>query len=178
MTKYLQIRHQDYWWSVYGYTKSPVRGVEFSITEDRAGEQFFFHLDIYTLPALEEEFLAPGEYIDGDNPSFPYFQNKAAMLRQGSIDYFVGCLYYEDIWPDMARCNQYQQDGGSIFSVTSPSRPPYYAVLFIREERSLLPELLIEWMKKISPSLFCEDFDFEIADIPSREDAVKSYEID
>jgi len=173
MTKYLQIRHWNYWWGVYGYTDGPA-AVEFSITEDIAGEQFYFHLDIDTLPALKE-LLKPGEFIDGHDPSFQYFQSRAAELDRGSIDYFVGSLYYKDYMPNMAECNSYQQTKNGIFSIKSPERVPYYADIFIHEEKPLLPDLLTEWMERLSPSLFCEHFTYKIANIPSREDVVKSY---
>ena len=173
MTKYLQIRHWDYWWGVYGYDNGPI-SAEFSITEYNAGEQFYFHFDIYTLPALKE-LLKPGEFIDKHDPSFQYFQSRAAELDQGSIEYFVGSLYYKDYMPDMTACNQYHQTGNGIFSIKSPERVPHYAVLFIREEKPLLPELLTKWMEKLSPSLFCEHITYEIANIPSCEDTAKSF---
>ncbi|MBD5136257.1 MAG: hypothetical protein HDT39_09920 [Lachnospiraceae bacterium] len=173
MTKYLQIRHWNYWWGVYGYANDPAT-IEFSITEDSAGEQFYFHLDIDTLPALKE-LLKSGEFIDKHDPSFQYFQRKAAELHQGSIDYFVGSLYYKDYMPDMAECNRYQQTENGIFSIKSPEMAPYYAAIFIREEKPLLPALLTEWMERLSPSLFCEHFTYKIANIPSREDVAKSY---
>lgn len=173
MTRYLQIRHWDYWWGVYGYTDAPA-SVELSITEDRDGEQFYFHLDIDTLPALEE-LRKPGEFMDELAPSYPYFQRKAEELLQGRIDYFVGALYYKDYMPDIAECNQYQQTEKGIFSVKSPERVPYYANIFICEKKPLLPALLAEWMESLSPSLFCQYFSYEIANVPSREEAAKSY---
>lgn len=176
MTKYLQIRHWDYWRSVYGYARNPVSSVEFSITQDRDGEQLFFHLDMDTLPALEK-LLKSGEYIDKNDASYQYFLGRAEKLRQGSMDYFVGALYYKDYTPDMVKCNQYQQAGKDIFSVKSPQQSPYYAWLFIREERPLFPELLAEWMERLSPSLFCEQFTYEIANVPSREDTAEACDI-
>lgn len=179
VTKYIQIRHWDYWQSVYGFTDAPASGAEFSITDDAAGEQFFFHIELYTMPALEQ-FLMDADnpedcFLEKDDVSFPYFQECAARLRQGTQDYFVGGLYYNHYWPDLSVCNEFQQKKTGIFSIKSPQSSPYYAILFIREEKNLLPDLLTRWMEQLSASLFCCSFHFEIADIPSREETRNAY---
>lgn len=176
MTKYIQIRHWDYWWGVYGCVDAPVSGVEFSITDDREGDQLYFHLDLYTLPALRE-FLRPGEFMDKDDNDFPYFCERADGLFKGSEEYFVGSLYYRDYTPGIAGCNQYRQEGTDVFSVKSPERAPYYAVLFIREEKDLLPERLVGWMQRLSLSLFHKQFLYEIANIPSYECALEQLQL-
>lgn len=177
MTKYLQIRHWDYWWGVYGYLDALVSGVEFSITEDRDGEQLFFHMDLYTLPALEE-FLKSEEYIEKTDRSFPCFVEMSSALHRGSMEYFIGGLYYRDYWPEIAWCNQFWQEEKRIFSLKSPEREPYYAVVFIREERPLLPKLLLEWVKKMSVPLFRISDDYEIANQPSYEAAGAEYQLE
>lgn len=172
--KYIQIRHWDYWWCVYGCVDAPVSGAEFSITDDKAGNELYFHLDLYTLPALRE-YIISGEFIEKDDKNFPYFQKCADQLLSGSIDYFVGGLYYRDDTFDLARYNQFWQEKKTVFSVKSPERVPYYAALFICEEEDLLPDRLVDWMQRLSPSLFHESFYYEIADMPSYERAAEAH---
>lgn len=66
--KYIHIRHWDYWWGVYniGELKNEeVSAVEFSLSNHPAGEDFYFHFDFYTLPALET-ILGDNEFIETD----------------------------------------------------------------------------------------------------------------
>lgn len=53
-TKYLHIHDWNYWWGYYrcGKDWDTFNGAEFSLTEDEAGENSFFHFDFYNLPAV------------------------------------------------------------------------------------------------------------------------------
>ncbi len=175
--KYLHIRHWDYWWSFYGLSDDRISGVEFSITDDKAGDQFFFHLDICTLPALDE-LIKSGEYMDEEDISQPYFIQQAEKLRQGTLEYFAGELFYKDFRPEMSVYNHLLQQGAGIRAVRSPEQAPYYADIFIREKRGLLPPLLTEWMERLSIPLFCQQFRFRMADIPSFHRAKNAFEED
>ena len=175
MVKYIHIRHWDYWWSVFGIVSTSISSVEFSLTDDKEGEKFYFHFDVYTLAAFPE-ITKPGEFYEPDDASWPYFMEYAKALEEGSIDYFVGMLYYEDGYlPDIIRCNQFKEQGKDIFSVMSEGEPPYYAVLFIREKRPLCPELILEWAEKLSPFLFQGEVTYKFADVPSEDEAREAY---
>lgn len=172
-TRYLHMRHWDFWWSAYGIV-SPAESAEFSITEDEAGERFYFHLELNTIPALKRLCL-PGEFMEEDDPSYPLFLQKAEALYRGELDFFVGGLYYRHDTPDLAAYNCFQTNGTDIFQVKSPSRSPYYADLFIREEQGLSPACLLQWMERLAGPLFRRAFLWEIAQIPTREAALHSY---
>ena len=115
-------------------------------------------MDLYTLPALEE-FLKSEEYIEKTDRSFPCFVEMSSALHRGSMEYFIGGLYYRDYWPEIAWCNQFWQEEKGIFSL-------------------LLPKLLLEWVKKLSVPLFRISDDYEIANQPSYEAAGAEYQLE
>lgn len=175
LLKYIQIRHWDYWWYVYGIIdRKNLSFVEFSITEDENGEQLFFHLDLYTLAELEH----PEEFIEADSPEYLFFLNQANCLWHGKMDYFIGGLYYRDYTPSLKQCNQFLRMGQSIFDVKAPQESPYYAVIFLRETKPLMPPLLICWLEKLSVPLFQQTLQFEIANIPSEAEARRALDYD
>ena len=77
---------------------------EFSLTEDEAGANSFFHFDFYNLPALHQ-MIQDGEFIKPESPDHPNFLKQAERLRNGEQDWFVGALYYPHFSPDLAFCN-------------------------------------------------------------------------
>lgn len=93
-TKYLHIHDWNYWWGYYrcGKDWDTFNGAEFSLTEDEAGENSFFHFDFYNLPALHQ-MIQDGEFIKPESPDHPNFLKQAERLRNGEQDLFVGALY-------------------------------------------------------------------------------------
>ena len=173
-TRHLQIRHWDYWWSAHGFA-APAESAEFSITKDETGKNFYFHLDLDTIPALKR-LCVPGEFLEEDDPSYPIFLQKAEALCRGELDFFVGWLYYRYYAPDISVCNQFQERGNDIFQVKSLPQSPYYAVIFIREEQALSLERLLQWMDRLSWPLFRQKFTWKVAQVPTREASWKSYQ--
>jgi hypothetical protein len=172
--KYIHIRHWDYWFGVYNigqYHPDWVNGVEFNLTNDQEGTNIFFHLDLHTIPSLEDIFTT-NDYLELDDPLYPQFLKKCHELKTGEINYFIGSLYYKDFNPSF---QDYDLKGRSVFDIKSPSCSPYYADIFINEKNPLLPETLIIWLKSLSKELFQEDFDFILMDIPDREMATVGF---
>lgn len=172
--KYLQVRHWDYWWSVYQCSSpSPAcpSSVEFALTDDRAGTTPFFHFDFYTIPGLRE-MLRDGSFMEPQDPEFPTFLHKAEDLQVGRISYFIGGLYYRHFTPDLMFCNQPLSEKHTLLDLRAPSAAPNYAVLFLSEVRPLVPEVLAAWMTRLSSALFGHAFSVEIARAPTREEAM------
>lgn len=175
--KYIQIRHLDYWYGVYEtgeYRNEFVSGVEFSLTDDRDGENRFFHFDFYTLSALEE-LLTTNEWMEPDSPQYPDFIKKCRALQDGTTDYFISGLYYPGDQPPLFHCDMTSR---SILDCKSGSATPNYAVLFLREREPLLPPVLIQWLEKLSKDLFLEDFSFEFANTPDKASVEEEYKQD
>ena len=141
--KYLHIYDWNYWWGYYrcGKDWDPFDAAEFSLSEDEAGETPFFHFDFHNLSALHQT-IRDGEFVEPDNPDHPYFLEQARRLRSGEQDWFVGALYYPLFSQEMHFCNASVRSGVPLTQLLSPSVPPYYGVIFLREERPLTPEVL------------------------------------
>ena len=176
-TKYLHIHDWNYWWGYYrcGKDWDTFNGAEFSLTEDEAGENSFFHFDFYNLPALHQT-IQNGEFIEPESPDHPYFLKQAERLRSGEQDWFVGALYYPHFSPDLAFCNASVRGGAPLKQLPSPAVPPYYGVIFLREERPLSPKVLTHWVERLSQPLFGTPFSCTLADVPTRQMAMKNFE--
>ena len=176
-TKYLHIHDWNYWWGYYrcGKDWDTVNGAEFSLTEDAAGEKFFFHFDFYNLSALHQS-IQGGDFIEPESPDYPRFLKQAERHRSGEQDWFVGALYYPHFLPDLAFCNTPVRSGPLLPQLLCPSVPPYYGVIFLREERPLSPEVLTHWVEQLSQPLFGAPFSCTLADIPTRKMAMKNFE--
>lgn len=179
LLKYIQIRHWDYWWGVYHCDQSVYtcpNAVEFSLTDDADGETRFFHFDFYNLSALQDT-LRDKDLMEEEHPDYPSFLSRAEALTRGEMDYFIGSLYYQDFRPDLAFCNPSANSGRSLLDLKSPPATPYYAVLFLAEDRPFTPEVLTSWITRLSRPLFGTDFSVEIAHIPTMEEAFASYQV-
>lgn len=177
---YIFTRHWDYWYSVYHigkYANIHADEVEFYISSQANGEGETFHFDFYSLPALTK-MIENNDFISNDNSEYTLFIEKFNALKEGKIDFFIGSLYYQTFNPDLTTCNKALMEGKNILDYKSPSYKPYYAVIFIGEDRSLMPDLIIEWAEKVCTTLFHECFDFQIADIPTIERTLESYNDD
>ena len=53
---------------------------------------------------------------------------------------------------------------------------PYYAVVFLWEDRPLTPEVLISWVERLAPALLGKTLSCRLGWSPSRETALKSYQ--
>lgn len=174
-TKYIHIRHWDYWFGVYNigpYQTDWVNGVEFNLTNDIEGKNIFVHLNLHTLSSLEIIFK-DNDYLELDDPLYPQFTKKCQELQIGAINYFIGSLYYQDFHPSQVERDLKEK---SVFEIKSPSCAPYYADVFINEKNPLLPETLIVWLKRLSMDLFLEDYEFVLADYPDIEMANAGFE--
>lgn len=175
--KYLHIHDWNYWWCVYhcadGWDNPDA--AEFCLTEDAAGEEFFFHFDFYNLPALRQT-IQDGKFMEPESPDYPNFLKQAERLRNGEQDWFVGALYYPHFSPDLAFCNASARNGVTLTQLLSPSVPPYYGVIFLREERPLSPGILTAWVERLSQPLFGVSFSCTLADVPTRQTVMKNFE--
>lgn len=176
--KYIQIRHWDYWWSVYqcgGASPACPNAVEFSLTDDREGKTLFFHFDLYNLSGLQD-ILRENTFIETDHPDHAAFLHKAKALERGEISYFIGALHYPGFMPDLAFCNQILTPECTLLELKAPPTAPYYAVLFLKEDRPLIPEVLNHWMTRLSHLLFGQDISFEMVNVPTRAEALESWQ--
>ncbi len=173
-TRYLHIRHWDYWYDVYHIHDRHPNSVEFCITEDEAGEQFFFHFDITNQVGMEQ-LLTQDDYIKSDDPTYTDFCAKVEALRKGEIPFFVGALFFQHYTPSIQVCNAPLEGTQSLLDIRSPSVPPYYADIFVNEFRPLTPEVLLEWVARLSPTLFHQSFECKIANVPSQEETLHMY---
>lgn len=174
-TKYIQIRHWDYWWATYQLLEQDQpNSVEFSLTNDMEGEELFFHFDFYNLPALQN-MIDKDEYMEPEHPDYPVFLHKVEALKKGELDYFVGSLYYPAFFPRLEFCNQPFTEGKTIFDAQSPIAAPDYAVLFLREDQPLVLDVLKKWIERLMQPLFGEQYTYEFVDVPTKVQAQKSY---
>ena len=173
----LHIYDWNYWWGYYRCGKGwePFHAAEFSLTEDEAGEASFFHFDFYNLPALHQT-IRDGEFVEPDSPDHPSFLEQAERLKNGEQDWFIGALYYPHFSPEMHFCNAYVRSGVPLTQLVSPSVPPYYGVIFLREENPLTPEVLTHWVETLSRPLFGQQFSCTLAQVPSRQEAMEQFE--
>lgn len=174
-TKYIRVRHWDYWWLAYHMLKGyEPQCVELSLTYDVKGKEIFFHFDFYNLPALQS-LIDEDEYMEPESPDYPVFLDKVEAMKKGELEYFVGALYYEHFSPSLSFCNQPLTEGKTIFDAKAPAAVPYYAVIFLREEQPLMPEILQSWIERLVQPFFGQPFALEFADVPTREQAETSY---
>ena len=85
-------------------------------------------------------------------------------------------LYYPLFSPEMHFCNASVRSGVPLTQLLSPSVPPYYGVIFLREERPLTPEVLTHWAETLSQPLFGQPFSCTLAQVPSRQEAMEQFE--
>lgn len=179
--RYLQIRHWDYWYSIYGigkFEKTSAGCVEFSITNDLQGDEFILNFDFVNLLELEK-MIDGDDFMEKDHPDFSDFQRKYVELKNGDIEYFVGSLYFKDFNPTISECNRPLMENQTIMDIESPPVKPHYATVFLHEPRPLNPEVLVEWVNRISSRLFKEHQTiYQIAEIPTREQTQAAYESD
>ena len=177
---YLQIRDWNYWWNVYqfgGAEPSVPQVAEFSLTFDQDGEAFYFAFDFYNLSALRQFCSAESEaFVEPEHPDRPLFLNLAEQLLAGKREFFIGALYYENPVPSLALCNRPLSEKETLFDRKSLPAAPYYAVVFLREDRPLTPEVLISWVERLAPALLGKTLSCRLGWSPSRETALRSYQ--
>ena len=166
--KYLHIYDWNYWWGYYrcGKDCEPFHSAEFSLTEDEAGKVSFFHFDFNNLSALHQT-IRDGEFVEPDSPDHPSFLEQAKRLRNGEQDWFIGALYYPLFSPEMRFCNASVRSGVPLTKLLSPSVPPYYGVIFLREERPLTPEVLMRWVEALSHPCSASSFPARLRKSPA-----------
>ena len=109
--------------------------------------------------------IRDGEFVEPDSPDHPGFLEQAERLKNGEQDWFVGALYYPLFSPEMHFCNASVRSGVPLTKLLSPSVPPYYGVIFLREERPLTPEVLTRWVETLSRPLFGKQFSCTLAQV-------------
>lgn len=178
MQKYIHIRHWNYWWEVYGCGAVIPAGphtVEFSLTSDEAGSAQFFRLDLCNLSGLRDALWDDGLY-PAEHPDHALFLQRAEDLALGKSDFFVGALYYPDFTPALAFCSQPLAEGRRILDLKAPAAAPCYAAVFLAEDRPLMPEILENWMARLSQPLFGQSFTARIVRTPSCQEVLASWE--
>ena len=164
---YLQIRDWNYWWNVYqfgGAEPSVPQGAEFSLTFDEDGEEFYFAFDFYNLSALRQFCSDESEaFVEPDHPDRPLFLDLAEQLSVGKRDFFIGALYYDTPASSLAFCSRPLSGRETLFDRKSLPAAPYYAAVFLREER-------------LAPTLLGKTLSCRLGWSPSRETALKSYQ--
>lgn len=175
--KYVQVDYWNYWWCVYSTDRefSPPHWVECSLTDDASGETPFFHFDLYNLHQLRH-MIREQDFIQPDHPDYPAFLRQAETLERSEADFFIGALYYKDFTPDLAFCNQPLSSDRALTELRSPPLSPHYAVLFLAEERPLIPQVLTHWLTRLARPLFGRDFTALLPRIPTREEAAASWQ--
>ena len=73
-------------------------------------------------------------------------------------------------------CNASVRSGVPLTQLLSPSVPPYYGVIFLREERPLTPAVLTQWGERRFQPLFGHQFSCTLAQVPSRQEAMERFE--
>ena len=96
-------------------------------------------------------------------------------MEQGERRYFIGGLYYRPFTPDLAFCNQPLMPERTLLDLQAPVASPYYAVVFLAEERPLTPEVLAGWMTQLSCPLFGRTFSAVMAHTPTKEEALEQW---
>ena len=180
MKTYLRIRHWDYWWGVYQCGEPGLgqpSSVEFALSDDREGEKPFFSLEFYNLSGLGE-IVEEGLFLEREDPDYPELLRRKEALERGELDYVVGALYYEHFAPDLAFCNQPLTAQRTLLDLEAPRTVPHAAVLFLREEWPLTPDVVKDWVMTLARPLFGRSFSAEIADVPTREEALASWQAD
>lgn len=173
--KYIRVRHWNYWWGAYQLLEEDQPdAAEFSLTHDEDGTEIFFHFDFLNLPALRTT-IEEQDFIESSSPEYPVFLEKVEALRRGEIDHFVGVLYYPHFHPNVDFCNPKSAEGKTIFDAQRPMAKPEYGVVFLREQQPLVPDVLKEWVEKLSQPLFGETFTCEFSDVPTKKQAQDSY---
>lgn len=175
--KYLHIHDWNYWWGIYRCDDGwdTPNGAEFSLTNDKLGEDPFFHFDFYNLASLKQT-IQNGDFMESEDVDYPAFLEQAERLINGKQDWFVGALYYPHFTPKLDFCNAPSQNGTLLTQLTSPSMPPYYGVIFLREDRPLSPEILISWVERLSCPLFGYPFSVRMGMIPTCQETLQSYQ--
>lgn len=177
ITRYIHVRHWDYWYDVHHISGQTPNSVEICITDDMEGNQPFFHLDLCNTSGMER-LLEQDEYIDKKDPSYPSFCKRLDALRRGETPFLIGALFFQHYIPPVDICNRPIDEGTSLFDLCSPSMPPYYADIFLHEARPLTPDVLQEWVEKLAPILFHQNFSCKVVDMPSYEESLRAYRED
>ena len=68
------------------------------------------------------------------------------------------------------------RSGVPLTQLLSPSVPPCYGVIFLREERPLTPEVLTHWAETLSQPLFGQPISCTLTQVPSRQEAMEQFE--
>lgn len=125
-----------------------------------------------------EKIIEENEFIDSCDSEYTKFIEHYKALQDGKCEFFIGALYYDTFCPSLTECNNTLIGNKSILEFKSPSYEPYYATIFINERQALTPDLLSKWTKKVCRELLKKDFDFQIAEIPTREQTLALYKED
>ena len=176
-------RHWDYWWDVYHLRKDDEEPcyLEFACYPHAAAKAVvdeFFHLDLGNLTAAEA--WCEDEMEDWESEAEKQaFIKQTQKIEAGETDYFIYRLYYPSSPND--NTSLYMNclpKGTSLFDCKNQRGiPADYAVVFIRETKPLMPDVLCDWLEKLSPVLFGDHSVYQISadDYPNLEEVKESF---
>lgn len=153
---YLCPNWPGYWEQVHGLRNLP-NWVDFSCHKKRPPDGMssralfdtgFFRFDMTNMTNLREEVAY--KIVGRDVTAQKQFAQQVRKLKSGEIDYFF-------VLEPGHRMNAGgyvigQIPEGRILLVWKPRER--HASIFVREERPLMPDIMREWMEKLSPTLF------------------------
>lgn len=182
--RWIYPRHWDYWFSVYGLLEGKDHPclLEFAIFPDRVDNALvvdeYFHLDVGNFVSADA-FIRDEWNEWNSEEEKRRFAEQTERLRRGETEYFIANLYYPNqVW------GQYYMDclprGKSVFDIKNKIEDaPYYGEIYIREARPLIPEVLENWMERLSPVLFGDYCAYKIPEeeYPDSEEVQKEYKM-
>lgn len=131
----------------------------------------FFHFDLCNLSGLQDTLLKSSLPGTG-HPDHSAFLCWVKSPGRGQADDFIVGLCYRNLISVLAFCNQLLTPAHKLPDLQSCPSSPGCAVPFLAEERPPMPEVLTDWMTRLSRPLFGEMFSFAVANIPTPEEAL------
>jgi len=107
------------------------------------------------------------------------YEKALESFENGESDHFISeVLFHAKPMLDNSVIMSGLRSTGSLLNIKPQTVYSTYATIFVNESRSLTPDVLCEWMRKLSLELFGCDFKFRFIHIPTRDDIAAEYEKD
>jgi len=173
--KYIQARHWDYWFSALGLCSDDIDNVELKITNTENEDDWFFFIDFYNIAGLKS-VIKDVDIPECDN-DIGQLEKTLESFERGKFDHFISGVYF-DTKPilDNSVIMSELDSKGSLLEIKPRTVYSTYAVIFVNESGSLIPEVLCEWMSKLSLELFGCEYEYRFTNIPKLEDAAAAFE--
>ena len=158
---YLCPNWPGYWEQVHGFRKSFPNWVDFSCHKKRPPNGVssyklfntgFYHFDMVNMVNLQEEAAAKvvGSNLDAQHR----FSDQVQKLRDGMTNYFIISTGKHHIDGEAYIIEQIPA-GETLFTYPTVLKTrERHVTIFVREEMPLMPDVLCNWMGKLSPVLF------------------------